>query len=423
MDKKEIFKRLIADSIELGGRTAITREQHIPHDLGKIISLLGPRRSGKTFHLYSLMGKLKSLVPPERLIYLNFEDDRLFPLKLEEMDGLIQGYYELYPENKDETVYFFFDEVQEVENWEKFIRRLDDQENCRLFITGSSSRLLSRELATSLRGRTLPYEVFPLNFREFLTFKKVSYNRESSKGRATLQHEVINYLRQGGFPELIFLPEAIHNRTINEYINLMLYKDITERFSISQPHLMKYLMKFLLINMGRTLSVNKVFQDLKSQGYAIGKNTVYDYISYLEEAFLIFRVNVNSHSIRKQSIHPSKIYGIDSAFKYAMSSVEDRGQILENAIFLELRRNGNFPNFIQGNQEIDFFLEDGRLINVCHDMASPQTRKREVNGLREGMRMMGLIEGHIITMNQYEEIQVPEGTIIVRPVWEFLLGE
>lgn len=421
MDKKTVFQELIADFIRRPDRLVKTRDQVIPHDIPKIISLLGPRRAGKTYILFSLIEKLKETIPSDRLVYVNFEDDRLFPLKLEDMDGLVKGYYEMYPGNKDYTVYFFFDEIQEVDQWEKFIRRIHDQENCRIFITGSSSRLLSRELATSLRGRTLPFEVFPLSFKEFLSFRNVSYDLFSSKGQAVLVSELNKYMMQGGFPELIFLPEELHKEVINEYINLMLYRDLTERFSLKHPHLIKYLLKFLLTNMGRILSVNKIYHDLKSQGYAVGKNTVYDYISYLEEAFIIFSVDLFSPSIRRQTVNPSKIYGIDPAFKYAMSMGEDKGQVFENTVFMELRRRKKHPFYLLEKQETDFYTEEGLLINACMDISHPDTRKREIGSLLEAMDHTGLSESQLITRDQKEEIEISGKKIIVRPLWEFLL--
>ncbi|MEZ4829691.1 MAG: ATP-binding protein [Bacteroidia bacterium] len=421
MDKKIAFQELIADFMRRPDRKVKARELAIPHDIPKIISLLGPRRAGKTYILFSLIEKLKKTIPTDRLVYINFEDDRLFPLKLEDMDRLIKGYYEMFPDNKDHTVYFFFDEIQEVDQWEKFIRRIHDQENCQIFITGSSSRLLSLELATSLRGRTLSFEVFPLSFSEFLSFRDVDYDIFSSKGQAVLSSELNKYVLQGGFPELIFLPEELHKEVINEYINLMLYRDLTERFSLKHPHLIKYLLKFLLTNMSRSVSVNKIYLDLKSQGYTVGKNTVYDYTSYLEEAFIIFRVDLFSHSIRRQTINPSKVYGIDPAFKYAMSFAGDKGQIFENTVFMELRRRKKLPFYLLEKQETDFYTEEGLLINACMDITHPETRKREINSLWESMNNRGLSESQLITNDKKEEIEIAGKKIWVRPLWEFLL--
>lgn len=171
--KKDIFKRLITDFHERDLSDVIDRYISIPLNVQKIISIVGVRRSGKTYILYNLIKKLQTDVDRNDIVYINFEDDRLFPLQLQDLNNLVEGYYELYPDRKSKTVYFFFDEIQNVPAWERFIRRLYDTEKCRIFVTGSSSKLLSKEIATSLRGRTLSYEIFPLSFREFLRSKGI----------------------------------------------------------------------------------------------------------------------------------------------------------------------------------------------------------------------------------------------------------
>jgi predicted AAA+ superfamily ATPase len=309
-----------------------------------------------------------------------------------------------------------------VEHWEKFVRRLADQENCRIYLTGSSSKLLSRELATSLRGRTLPYEVFPLSFGEFLQFNHIEANPHSSRGQALLLHWLRRYLRQGGFPELVFLPEALHRRIVDEYLDLMLYRDLAERFSIKNPALLKYLLKYLLGNMANPISITKVYHDLKSQGYAVGKNTVFEYISYLEEAYVLFRVDIWSRSVRAQAVNPSKVYAIDPAFKYAMSITEDTGRVFENAVFLALRRQGHILNYYLDGQEVDFFWEKGQLINASYMLTDAVTRQRETDGLFAVMQRLDLSESRLITWEEQREIQRDGRKIIVQPLWEFLLS-
>ncbi len=419
--KKPIFQEIISDFFKKPLAEVVSRDIEIPVDIPKIISLLGPRRAGKTYILFDIIRQLRISVPIDRLVYVNFEDDRLFPLSLEDMDEMIRGYYESYPENKDEKVWFFFDEIQEVPYWEKFIRRLYDQENCRIYLTGSSSKLLSRELASALRGRSIPFEVFPLSFGEFLRFNQIEADPATSKGKALLLHHLGKYLKQGGFPELVFLPSNQHNRIINEYIDLMLYRDLIERFSVKHPQLVKYLLKYLLNNLAQPFSVNKVFNDIKSQGYKVGKNTIYDYVSFLEEAFIIFRTEIWSRSIRKQAVNPSKVYAIDPAFKYAMSIGEDIGRVFENAVFLALRRKEIHPAYFLQKQEVDFYWGDGVLINACYEYSQEQTRTREVNGLLEAMDFLALKESYLINWDKKETMEVEGKTIRVKPLWEFLL--
>lgn len=421
--KKIIFQQIISDFFERSLDKVKSRDIVIPVDIPKIVSLLGPRRSGKTYLLFHTIHQLRRNIPKERLVYINFEDDRLFPLSLEDMDDLLRAYYELFPELKNEQVWFFFDEIQEVSNWEKFIRRIYDQENCRIYLTGSSSKLLSRELASVLRGRSISYEVLPLSFKEFVRFNEIDVNPATSRGELTLLHYLQKYLRQGGFPELVFLPEDVHLRIVNEYIDLLLYRDLTERFAIKHPHLIKYLLKHILVNLAKPLSVSKMCQDIKSQGYTVGKNTIYDYVSYMEDAFAIFKVEIWTQSIRKKAVNPGKRYAIDPAFRYAMSMQEDKGRVFENIVFLELRRRGIMPSYVQGKQEVDFFWEGGKLINACYEYSSENTRERELNGLLEAMDQVKPEESLLITWDKYEDLIYKGKKIEVRPLWRFLLED
>lgn len=419
MDKKPVFRKIISDFIAGALPETFGRDIDIPLDINKIISIIGPRRAGKTSFLYHIIGQLRQSVPADRLVYLNFEDDRLFPLQLEDMERLVQAYYELYPGNREYTVWFFLDEIQEVPHWEKFIRRLFDTENCRIFLTGSSSRLLSRELATTLRGRTLPYEVFPLSFPEFLRFNRVEFHPETSKGQSTLLHWFDKWLLQGGFPELVFLPESLHQRTIEEYLDLMIYKDLTERFSLRNPALLKYLLKYMVVNLAAPMSMTKVFNDLKSQGYTLAKNTVFEYMACLEEAYVLFHTNIWRKSVRAQAVNPSKIYAIDPALKNAMSIGKDPGRVLENMVFLHLRRKGITPYYFQGTQEVDFIWENSPPLNVCLDFTHPDTRKREINGLLESLQVLDLPEGYLLTRDHTETLEAEGKKIRIMPAWQY----
>lgn len=421
MQKKEIFKQIIVDFFEKPLENVKPRNLQIPVDVPKIVSLLGARRTGKTHILYNTVKQLREKIEVDRLVYINFEDDRIFPVELQDMDALVQGYYEMFPENRDKKVWFFFDEIQEVPNWEKFVRRLSDTENCRIYLTGSSSRMLSRELASSLRGRTLPYEVFPLDFEEFLQFNEIELNKRSSHGQATALYWFDQWLAQGGFPELVFLDQSLHSRVINEYLDLMLYRDLTQRFAVKQPTVMKYLLKFFLQNLANPLSINKVTNDLRSQGYTVAKKTVHEYTSHFEEAFVLFRVNIWKKSVRAQAINPSKLYTIDPAFKYAMSMGADRGRVFENAVFLHLRKQGISPHYFLEKQEVDFYWENGKAINACYDMSDPKTRKRELTGMMEALVSLSLDEGYILTRDQSETIIQEGKTIHVLPAWQYFL--
>lgn len=414
------LKNIISDSIKREF-TAHERSIQIPLNLNKVISLLGTRRSGKTSVLYHQIAALRKTLPREQVLYVNFEDDRLYPLELPDMDALLTAYYDLYPAMREQKVHFFFDEIQEVPQWEKFIRRIYDQVDCRIFLIGSSSKFLSKEIATGLRGRTISFEVFPLSFREFLNFKEIPVEVHSSAGQSAMRNALEEYLVKGGFPEIVDVDWPIGRRIIQEFIDLIIYRDISERHNIQNQSLLKYLVKYLFVNLANPLSANKLYNDLKSQGFKVGRTTIYDYLSYLEDAFLVFQVSKFSRSVRQEAVNPKKLYGIDSGIKHVMSFGHDWGRLYENTVFLELRRHGLPIYYWKGKQEVDFYVEGKHLINVVYDLDSVQTRNREINGLLEAANALGLSTATLVSANVEEEVNENGVLIQIIPLWKWLL--
>jgi len=230
---KETFKILITDFIEKNLDNVYERDLTVPLNSKKIVSVIGARRVGKTYFLFSLINRIRKKTTRDRVAYINFEDDRLFPLTIREMNLFVEAYYELFPNNKGILVYFFFDEIQNVEKWELFVRRIYDSERCTIFISGSSSKLLSREIATSLRGRTISYELFPYSFKEYLRIKNTSLNYYSSETRVRIINLFNKYLKGSSFPEVVDSKGDEKRRILNEYYNLIIYKDLVERYNIT----------------------------------------------------------------------------------------------------------------------------------------------------------------------------------------------
>ena len=230
--KKELLKLIIRD-FHVSPLPALKRRTlQVPTGTGKIITLVGVRRSGKTSYLFNLIEDLlKQGIPMSRILYVNFEDERL-GLKTEELDLLQQAYQELYPDLQVGECYFFFDEIQNIDGWDKFVRRVYDKGTKNIYITGSNARFLSSEIATSLRGRTISYVVFPLSFSEYLSFKGIVADVNSSKSIAQINHHLGDYLKHGGFPEVIGFDDALRNRVLQEYFNVMIYRDLLERYEI-----------------------------------------------------------------------------------------------------------------------------------------------------------------------------------------------
>lgn len=424
--KKDIFKGLIVDFQERDLSHVVDREIEIPLDTGKIITIMGVRRCGKTHLLFSLINKPGKKIDRRNIVYINFEDDRLFPLQSEDLATLIDAYYELYPDKKNEKVFLFFDEIQDVKGWEKFVRRIYDTENCAIFITGSSSKFLSKEIASSLRGRTLSYEVFPLSFKEFLRFKNIEIDMYSSRSAARIKNALNEYLIKGGFPEVVNYDQELFTRTLQEYIDLIMYRDILERFNITNTFLFKYLIKFCFTNVSTLISFNKLYNDFRSQGLHLSRNTIYEYVSYLEDAYALFTVPVYSTSVRGEWRNPRKIYSVDIGFKSVIeyAALKDIGRVYENLVFLELRRKHMNIRYIKQKQEVDFyFVSEGKgsLINVCYDLNEPSTREREIRGLLEAMESHTIKRALIITNEVEEQIEVNDRVIDIVPLWKWLL--
>ena len=424
---EEVFKKLIVDSQERSYVKLIERDYVIPTDTNKIVSLIGVRRSGKTYMLYSLIEKLRKGISRENIIYINFEDDRLFPIALQDMDALVKGYYELYPDKREEKVYFFLDEVQNIAGWERFVRRIYDTLDIQLFITGSSSKLLSGEIATSLRGRTIVYEIFPFSFKEYLGYKEIEINFYSSSSVSYMQNAFNAYLEDGGFAETFGQSEDVQKRILKDYLDLIVYKDIIERYSIKNHALLKHLIKYLFVNMGTLISFTKLYNEYKSLGYKLSKDTLYEYVSYLQEAYTLFTTPIYRNSVKEEQRHPKKLYAIDNGFKklFDASLSNDYSKLYENMAFLHLRRQTPEVYYFKERQEIDLYarIDGGLLVNVSYDIKSESTLQREITALMEGMRYFNLQKSYLVTHERDETLNVDGKEIVIIPMWKWLLLE
>ena len=304
---------------------------------------VGMRRSGKTYFLYQTIRKLLSEgIPLQRILYINFEDDRILPLDHKAMGQLVDALYTLYPDNHNHCCYLFLDEVQNVEGWPLVVRRFLDTKNIQIFVTGSSAKLLSKEIATSLRGRSLAIEILPYSYQEYL---KAHHLELPSKpfGKKTLdQHRsyLLDYFRIGGFPGIQSMNSNEQLETLQSYVETVIFRDIVERHQIANIALLKYLIGFLLKSVSAPFSINKFYNDIKSQGHKIAKDTLYSYLAYLEDAFLIFTVPIFTESLRHMQTTPKKIYAIDNGLISAntFNFSENLGKLLENLVYLDLRR-------------------------------------------------------------------------------------
>lgn len=429
MKKKEQLKSIIRDFHESALFDVKTRNVSPPTDSKKIITLIGVRRCGKTSIFFDMINTLSTSVDRTKILYLNFEDERL-ELVIDELDMILQAYRELYPSNDLNECYFFFDEIQNILGWEKFIRRIYDTLTKNLFITGSNSKMLSTDIATALRGRTISYEVYPLSFSEYLRFKEIRVDFYSSTQRAYIQNALTTYLREGGFPETLMLDKHLAMKTLQEYFNVLLYKDIAERYAISNTVALKFFIKRLFASSTKAISINKIYNELKSHGIKIGKNTLYDFLDYVQNTYLVLTLQKYDNSLVNKELGERKIYSIDmglnNATTYKFS--DDFGKALENSLFLELKRRGlELSYYSSAKSECDFVLFDRghsiQAIQVAYDMDDAQTYKREIKGLVEACKFFNLCEGTIVTFDTTDVLIIDEISIKIIPFAQFVLNE
>lgn len=288
---KEIIKNIILENQNTELPVIIERDIQIPVNQNIIISLIGARRSGKTYILYQTIKKLvENGISNKYILFINFEDERL-NLNSENLDYIIQSYQELFPEIKIKDAYLFFDEIQNISGWEKFIRRIFDTKTRNIFLTGSNSKLLSSEIATELRGRTITYTVFPLNFKEFLKFNNTQPLLYPQKNKSKIINLAHKYLTEGSFPESLNFNGIIKNKLLQQYFNVMVFRDIIERYHVSNIETLKFFVKKIFANVTKPLSINKIYNELRSLGYSISNKYLYEFLDYCNSVFLIQNIN------------------------------------------------------------------------------------------------------------------------------------
>lgn len=395
--------------------------------------VIGMRRSGKTWFCFQQMKELLGKgIEKERLLYLNFEDERLLPFFAQDFQVILETYYRKFPAYKSRECYLFFDEIQRIEGWDKFVRRILDTEPVSVCLTGSSSKLLSTEIATSLRGRSLTTEIFPFSFKEFFSFHNVSlksHERFGSRTRAMLQNMIGQYIDTGGFPEVQALDEELRREVLRGYVDVVILRDVIERYSIRNTVALRALIRHVMSAPASRFSVNKFYNSLKSQGIACTKNNLYAYLDYLADSFLFYQAPIRARSERVRRVNPKKIYVADSGLLGAMSlhMTEDRGVVLENMVYMHLRRQGLSPEYYvtKNGTEVDFVVAAGskskyQLIQVCWDMHDPVARKREARALLSAMGELGLNKGTIVT---WLDEDMSDERLEIVPAWKWLLSE
>ncbi len=432
MNKKETIKLIINRFQETNLPTVISRTVQLPINSGKIISVIGPRRCGKTYLLFDTIAKLiAGGIAKSNILMINFEDERL-QLDTDELDLILQTWREMHQGIELGEHYFFFDEIQNIRGWEKFVRRIYDNESRNIFISGSNSAFLSSEIATSLRGRSVPYEIFPFSFKEYLNFKNLSINYNSEMNRPFIINELKKFLQEGGYPETLQMTSIQQSDILRTYYYVMIYKDLIERYEINAVSTVKYFIEKLADNVTKHFSLNNIYNQLRSQGIKLDKNLIYQLVEYIQNIYLAFSIQRHDYSLAARSKSDKKAYFIDNGLLNILthSFSDNMGKLLENAVFIFLKTNyGNIYEsnifYYKDKSECDFVVFEKNqamaCIQVSYDISDAQTLLWEQKGLLQAMNHYGLKEGFIITLEQEREIDVEDKKIFVRPAFKVLI--
>lgn len=434
MNRKTDFEYVISGFLLEGVPPSIHREMSLPLDPRSIISITGPRRAGKTFLMYDAMNSLirDKKVPKGNIIYVNFEHERLRNLDAADLNDMMTVFRELSQVDSDYPTYLFLDEIQGVKDWQKWVNRMYERKLFKMYISGSSSKLLSTELSTELRGRSIDFVVLPLSFREFLRFKGAGYRDPKHLLHSEYRGELLRYLREylseGGYPEVVLSKEE-GSRLLKSYTDTMIIKDVGERFRI-EPSVLRVFFEYVVNNNASYVSGTKIYNYLKTLHYQLARDVPLRFLSHFNEVFAVFPVEIFSHSIKSRKQYPKKVFSVDTGIVTTIQRSEDLGRLMENVVFLELyRKSEGLTEFSisywkeygkREGPEVDFVLTKGssvlELINVTYSSSRDDIKRREVEGIRKATEELNCKKMTLITWDYYEE-----GEVNYVPLWYWLI--
>ena len=425
MISKEKWVEIIKDFHERKMPEIIPRDQSIDFEssMKRAISIIGPRRAGKTYEMFFLINKIRQKYGINKVIYINFERADLEFLSYKDLVIMLEAYYELYPGNKSSKIWLFLDEIQNVSEWERAVRSYLDEE-ISVFLSGSSSKLLSREIATSMRGRNISFNIYPFSFKEFLSAKKFEIkNYYSSSEKALLNNLLNEFLIFGGYPEAVIYDKE-REKIIKDIYDTAIYKDVIEGGKIRNTKVLRLLIKALLTS--NEFSLHNFYNFIKSQGIKTSKNSMYKYADFLSDAFFVFFLRKHDLSYKKSEQSLPKIYFIDNGL-LTLNGIDDKGRLLENLVFIELTRRNKDVAYYQNSlkEEVDFVIKEGKkvkqLVQVCYDLNNFMTIDREKRILIKASEEFNCNNLIIITMSEEKEISIKNKTVKIIPLWKWLL--
>lgn len=431
-----VVERKLRDAIAAPLPPFTPRELAIPELPGvkKTFCVIGMRRAGKTTFLHQCRnGMLVGGRRAEQLVYVNFEDERLGDLTARDLSVVPDIHARLFPGAVGRPATFFFDEIQRVTGWEQFARRLHDSPDIDLFVSGSSAKMLSREIATAMRGRAWEVRVYPFSFGEYLRHRGIPAperpDAPTEDEAALMDHHFLEYLSHGGFPEPQLLDAGTSRLLLQSYVDAVMLRDIIERHGVSNVVALRRLVRRLLSSPGAMFSVTRFFSELKSQHIHVSRDTLYALLHHLQDAFLVQAVPIATASEKRRNVNPRKVYPVDTGLIAAFdrSGRPNTGHCLETAVFVELCRRGADATYVHTSSgfEVDFHTvtPDGSesLLQVCADLDDPVTTAREVRALLDARETFPRAPCVILTLGTRLPRPAVPNTIAVEAAWQWML--
>ncbi len=432
----DAYRPIIPRELDLG-------EPLVPRAGNLVKVVIGMRRSGKSYRLFQEMDRLLSSgVPSARICYFDFDDDRLKPITPATGDAVLEAFYAINPSALSEGAYLFFDELQEMSDWGAWLRRIVGTRRVTIYVSGSSSKMLSTEIATEFRGRALDFELLPFSFREYALARGipgVDAVARSTEETMLLEGAFRTYLQDGGFPATLDLPATQSVALLQSYVQRVVARDVIERHNVRQPRVAALFAQRLLGLNARQLSLRKATSDLKAAGLSTTKETLGDLLAYYQEAYLVFTVRELSFSLSESTTSQPKLYAIDPGLALAGGAAHalDEGQRLEDIVYLELRRRmpGMRREAISSlrtkghGYEVDFVVGDALsgelydLYQVCANVDQGGTCEREIRALWEALAESRREEATLIVGRGPDAVLEKDGGRIVQvPAWKWLLN-
>ena len=410
----------------------IERETNLPIKSQSIVTVVGVRRCGKSSQMQlSINALVEKGVPPEAILWVGFDDERLAGMKATDLEEVLEAYRELYPSQDLKDVFMFFDEIQLIDNWELFVIRVFKSYCKNIFISGSNAKMLSQEIATTLRGWSIEEKIYPLSFVEYCQFTGTKTHHLTEQETTYLRLKWDEYYMGSAFPEIVLTElKSLRDKKLQAYFDVMLFRDLVERHNIGNTSVLRFFIKRLMNNLTKPTSINAIYNDIKSQGFKISKDDLYLWADYACECFMFLRLSKFTPSLIEEQQSLRKYYFIDNGLRQAvlLPQSDDNGKLLENAVLLHLHRHLHPLDkitYYSGNKECDFVVQQEQqvkaLYQVCWEMQETTTWQREMDGIIEASTMTKCDNLFIITHHDEEVIQQNGKTVKVIPAWKWML--